>query len=107
MSHYSPFCSGHNVTFLSGFPADFHVDGLVEITPTSFVQYIQNYTNWDLLGESLTDMNAKRVLCLLLIIHFLCCNPGRRMRNLMPVPVFDVMRYPIEVRKKIQLEMIY
>lgn len=43
--------SGHNITFLSGFPADFHVDGLVEITPTSFVQYIQNYTNWDLLGE--------------------------------------------------------
>lgn len=43
--------SGHNITFLNGFPADFHVDGLVEITPTNFVQYIQNYTNWDLLGE--------------------------------------------------------
>jgi hypothetical protein len=50
----SQLCSGHNVTFLSGFPADFHVDGLVEITPTSFVQYIQNYTNWDLLGECLS-----------------------------------------------------
>lgn len=43
--------SGHNITFLNGFPADFHMDGLVEITPTGFVQYIQNYTNWDLLGE--------------------------------------------------------
>lgn len=43
--------SGHNITFLNGFPADFHVDGLVEITPTTLVQYIQNYTNWDLLGE--------------------------------------------------------
>lgn len=42
---------GHNITFLSGFPADFHVEGLVEITPTNFVQYIQNYTNWDLLGK--------------------------------------------------------
>ncbi|CRK91551.1 CLUMA_CG005208, isoform A [Clunio marinus] len=61
---------GHNITFLSGFPADFHINGLVEITPTGFVQYIQNYTNWDLLG--------------------------RRMRNQLPVPLLDIMRYPIE-----------
>jgi ceramide galactosyltransferase len=49
------FLSGHNITFLSGFPADFAIDGLVEITPTSFVQYIQNYTNWDLLGKCLSE----------------------------------------------------
>lgn len=65
------FHSGHNITFLNGFQADFQIEGLVEITPMSFVQYIQNYTNWDLLG--------------------------RRMRNQQPVPIFDVLRYPIEV----------
>jgi 2-hydroxyacylsphingosine 1-beta-galactosyltransferase len=43
--------SGHNVTFLNGFPADFSFEGLVEITPTNLVHYIQNYTNWDLVGE--------------------------------------------------------
>ncbi|EDV97379.1 UDP-glucosyltransferase 2 [Drosophila grimshawi] len=41
---------GHNITFLSGFPADFHIDGLHEVSPASLVEYISNYTNWDLLG---------------------------------------------------------
>ncbi|CAO1440524.1 unnamed protein product [Diamesa serratosioi] len=61
---------GHNITFLSGFPADFALDGLEEITPTTLVQYIQNYTNWDLLG--------------------------RRMRGDMPIPFWDVIRYGYE-----------
>jgi hypothetical protein len=59
----NPICdffhsSGHNITFLSGFTADFNIDGLVEITPTNFVQYIQNYTNWDLLGKARTRLEA-------------------------------------------------
>ncbi|XP_034141223.1 UDP-glucuronosyltransferase 2C1 isoform X2 [Drosophila guanche] len=57
-SHKIPFwelakgliARGHNITFLSGFPADFHIDGLQEVTPAGLVEYIQNYTNWDLLG---------------------------------------------------------
>ncbi|XP_070507743.1 UDP-glucosyltransferase 2 [Chironomus tepperi] len=61
---------GHNITFLNGFPPDFHLDGLVEITPRNLVGYIQNYTNWDLLG--------------------------RRMKNLQPIPLFDIFRYPVE-----------
>ena len=65
------YFSGHNITFLSGFPADFALDGLEEITPTTLVQYIQNYTNWDLLG--------------------------RRMRGDMPIPLWDVLRYGFEV----------
>uniref|UniRef100_A0A1I8NYU4 UDP-glucuronosyltransferase n=1 Tax=Stomoxys calcitrans TaxID=35570 RepID=A0A1I8NYU4_STOCA len=41
---------GHNITFLNGFPSDFHIDGLHEVTPSGLVEYIQNYTNWDLVG---------------------------------------------------------
>lgn len=43
--------SGHTVTFLSGFPADFHVAGLEEIAPTNLVDFIQNYSRIDFLGE--------------------------------------------------------
>ncbi|XP_059219173.1 UDP-glucuronosyltransferase 2A1-like [Stomoxys calcitrans] len=41
---------GHHVTFLNGFKADFHMEGLKEITPMHLVEYIQNYTDWDLVG---------------------------------------------------------
>lgn len=68
---YFYFFRGHNVTFLSGFPADFSVTGLQEISPAGLVEYIQNYTNWDLLGS--------------------------RMRGEMPVSFWDVFRYPLEV----------
>lgn len=63
---------GHNVTFLNGFPADSPIAGLQEITPSGLVEYIQNYTNWDLLGA--------------------------RMRGDMPIGFWDVVRYPYEVR---------
>ncbi|XP_044313428.1 UDP-glucuronosyltransferase 2C1 isoform X1 [Drosophila rhopaloa] len=57
-SHKIPFwelargliARGHNITFLNGFPADFNIEGLHEVTPAGLVEYIHNYTNWDLLG---------------------------------------------------------
>ncbi|XP_017840719.1 2-hydroxyacylsphingosine 1-beta-galactosyltransferase [Drosophila busckii] len=61
---------GHNITFLSGFPADFHVEGLHEVTPAMLVDYIQNYTNWDLLGS--------------------------RMKGEMPIKPWDGIRYAFE-----------
>ncbi|KAH8272628.1 hypothetical protein KR018_010603, partial [Drosophila ironensis] len=61
---------GHNITFLSGFPADFHIEGLYEVTPTGLVEYIQNYTNWDLLGS--------------------------RMAGEMPIKPWDGLRYAFE-----------
>lgn len=74
------FCyasSGHNITFLNGFPPDFHVQGLHEITPAGLVDYIQNYTNWDLLGA--------------------------RMSGDMPLSFWDGVRYAFQVL--IQLNM--
>lgn len=62
---------GHNVTFLSGFPADNAQAGLEEITPIGLVEYISNYTTYDLLGA--------------------------RLRNQMPISVWDALRYPVEV----------
>ncbi|XP_039437826.1 UDP-glucosyltransferase 2 [Culex pipiens pallens] len=41
---------GHNITFMSAFPADFSLEGLQEITPSGLVEYVRNYTNWDLIG---------------------------------------------------------
>ncbi|XP_061395075.1 UDP-glucuronosyltransferase 2A1-like [Musca vetustissima] len=61
---------GHHVTFLSGFKADFHIDGLKEITPMHLVHYIQNYTDWDLVGA--------------------------RYAHKRPVPVWQALRYPAE-----------
>lgn len=65
------------MTFLSGFPADFSHDGLQEITPAGLVDYIQNYTNWDLVGA--------------------------RMRGDLPISLWDVMRYGFEVIYIIQI----
>ncbi len=62
---------GHNITFVSGFIAYVNENGLHEVSPTGLVNYIQNFTNWDLVGA--------------------------RMRGDLPVSVWDVMRYPIEV----------
>lgn len=62
---------GHNVTFINAFPAEFHLPGLEEITPSEFVVYIRNYTNWDLLGA--------------------------RMRSEEPVHPIDVIKYGYEV----------
>lgn len=62
---------GHNITFLSGFPADYSDSGLHEITPAGLSEYIQNYTNWDLVGA--------------------------RMSGKMPYSVWDVIRYAFEV----------
>ncbi|XP_034103166.1 UDP-glucosyltransferase 2 [Drosophila albomicans] len=61
---------GHNITFLSGFPADFHMEGLHEVSPMKLVEYIQNYTNWDLLGA--------------------------RMNGEMPIKPWDGLRYAFE-----------
>lgn len=69
MSFY--FSRGHNVTFLSGFPADFSDNGVHEITPAGLSEYIQNYTNWDLVGV--------------------------RMSGKLPYSVWDVIRFAFEV----------
>lgn len=62
---------GHNITFLNGFSADFHFEGLHEVTPGGLVEFIQNYTNWDLLGS--------------------------RMNGEMPIKPWDGLRYAFEV----------
>ncbi|KAH8311526.1 hypothetical protein KR044_006711 [Drosophila immigrans] len=77
-SHKIPFWAlgralikrGHRITFVNGFQADFHVDGLVEVTPKRLVQYIRNYTDWDLVGA--------------------------RYAGQAPLSILDAMRYPIE-----------
>ncbi|XP_076274571.1 UDP-glycosyltransferase family 50 member B3 isoform X2 [Rhynchophorus ferrugineus] len=61
---------GHNITFLNAFPSDFVLEGLEEITPTSFVFYVRNFTNWDLVGA--------------------------RMKGEEPVPFIDMIRYGYE-----------
>lgn len=48
----------HNVTFVSAFPADFHLPGLEEVTPAGLVFYVRNYTNWDLVGARLKGEEA-------------------------------------------------
>uniref|UniRef100_A0A4Y0ATD9 UDP-glucuronosyltransferase n=2 Tax=Anopheles funestus TaxID=62324 RepID=A0A4Y0ATD9_ANOFN len=78
-SHKIPFLElakgliprGHNITFLNGFPADFTLHGLQEVTPSGLVEYIRNYTNWDLLGA--------------------------RMRGDMPLSLWDAFRYSWQV----------
>lgn len=66
---------GHNVTFINAFPADFLMPGLEEITPASFVFYVKNFTDWDLVGA--------------------------RMRGEEPVHPVDMVRYAYEVSIKI------
>lgn len=64
---------GHNITFLSGFPADYSYNGIYEVTPSGLSEYIQNYTNWDLVGV--------------------------RMEGKLPYSVWDVIRFAFEVCK--------
>ncbi|XP_075159077.1 UDP-glucuronosyltransferase 2A1-like [Haematobia irritans] len=61
---------GHHVTFLNGFKPDFQMDGLKEITPLPLVEYIDNFTDWDLVGARYAQ-NA-------------------------PVSVWQALRYPAE-----------
>lgn len=65
---------GHNVTFLNAFPSDFYLEGLEEVTPTSYVVYINNFTNWDLVGA--------------------------RIKGEEPVPLLDMIKFGYEVPKK-------
>lgn len=71
---------GHNITFVSGFTADFHIAGMEEITPASLVFYIKNFTNWDLLGA--------------------------RMRGEEPVAPADMIRYAYEVRSVVVKQFV-
>lgn len=68
-SRLTLFNRGHNVTFLSGFPAESD-NGIHEITPAGLAEYIQVYTNWDLVGI--------------------------RMEGRLPYSVWDVLRYAYE-----------
>ncbi|KAF5291051.1 hypothetical protein FQA39_LY14484 [Lamprigera yunnana] len=61
---------GHNVTFISAFPSDMVMPGLEEITPSSLVFYVKNFTDWDLVGA--------------------------RMRGEEPVHPLDMLRYGYE-----------
>ncbi|CAG9762358.1 unnamed protein product [Ceutorhynchus assimilis] len=61
---------GHNITFLSAFPSDFYMEGLEEVTPSSYVVYVRNFTNWDLVGS--------------------------RMRGEEPVPFLDMIKFGYE-----------
>lgn len=84
-SHKVPFLElgkglgerGHNVTFMNAFPTDNHSPFVHEIYPTNLVLYIENFTNWDLLGPKMK---------------------GRRM----PIPITDVFKFGYQVRKDIQ-----
>lgn len=42
---------GHNITFLSAFPADFHITGMEEIAPEGLVSYVRQYMSFDLVGS--------------------------------------------------------
>ncbi|XP_054728631.1 UDP-glucuronosyltransferase 2A1-like [Anastrepha obliqua] len=77
-SHKIPFMAlanglisrGHHITFLSGFKPEVQHNGLEEVTPTPFVNYIQNYMDWDLVGA--------------------------RYEGKSPIPVWRALRYPAE-----------
>ena len=62
---------GHHITFVNGFRPEFHLNGLREMTPTSLVNYIENFTDWDLVGARLENKN--------------------------PVSIWQALQYPAEV----------
>lgn len=41
------------MSFISPFPPNKPVEGILEITPLGLVFYVKNYTDWDLLGSRL------------------------------------------------------
>ncbi|XP_038212493.1 UDP-glucosyltransferase 2 isoform X2 [Zerene cesonia] len=41
---------GHNITLISAFPPDFHLEGLEEIAPAGLVSFIRSYMAFDLVG---------------------------------------------------------
>ncbi|KAM7360680.1 UDP-glucuronosyltransferase 2C1-like [Cochliomyia hominivorax] len=61
---------GHHITFVNGFKQDFHMKGLKEVTPNRLVNYINNFTDWDLVGT--------------------------RLANKAPIPIWQALRYPAE-----------
>ncbi|XP_050677688.1 UDP-glucosyltransferase 2 [Leptidea sinapis] len=61
---------GHNITLVSAFPADFHINGLEEIAPEALVSYIRGYMALDLVGA--------------------------RMRGEEPLPYKDIIRFGYE-----------
>lgn len=66
---------GHNITFISAFPPDFHIAGLEEIAPEGLVSYVKGFMSQDLVGA--------------------------KMRGEEPVPVGDILRYGYEASKLI------
>ncbi|XP_049875086.1 UDP-glucosyltransferase 2 [Pectinophora gossypiella] len=77
-SHKMPFWElarglirrSHNVTLISAFPPDFHIEGLEEMAPEGLVSYVRSYMSWDLVGA--------------------------RMRGEDPLPIKDIFRYGYE-----------
>lgn len=65
------FFRTHNITLISAFPPDFHIEGLEEIAPEGVVSYVRNYMTWDLVGA--------------------------RMKGEDPLPKKDIFRYGYEV----------
>lgn len=70
------YFSHHHITIVSGFKG-MSPKGIQDISPKKVVDYIEKYSNRDLLGA--------------------------RMKGQMPIPILDVLRYPLEVRKNILL----
>ncbi|KAJ2951448.1 hypothetical protein O0L34_g13601 [Tuta absoluta] len=77
-SHKMPFWElarglirrNHNITFISAFPPDFHLEGLEELAPEGLVSYVRSYMVHDLVGA--------------------------RMRGQDPLPIQDIFRYGYE-----------
>ncbi|CAB3227795.1 unnamed protein product [Arctia plantaginis] len=77
-SHKMPFWElsrglirrGHNITFISAFPADFHITGMEEIAPEGLVSYVRQFMSFDLVGS--------------------------RMRGEIQISVQDIIRYGYE-----------
>lgn len=67
---------GHNITFISAFPADFHITGMEEIAPEGLVSYVRQFMSFDLVGS--------------------------RMRGEIQISVQDIIRYGYEVRLKLR-----
>jgi hypothetical protein len=47
------FCRGHNITFISAFKPDFHIEGLEEIAPEGLATYVKKFMSQDLVGNKM------------------------------------------------------